>query len=72
MAAKAVSLEERLENVFDTVVYVSRYSKGGMSLTEAMNTPRTRLRDYANALERLVGRENGDKDKPSSEEYDDE
>lgn len=51
------SVEDFVDGVYDQVVYVMRYSKGGVNWRDAMGMESRKLRKIETALSRLVGRE---------------
>lgn len=74
LAWSEVSPRDCIESIFDRVAWVTRYSKGAVSLRDAMGIlPDARVdawtvRQYEVALARLLQREQAEADRARSEE----
>lgn len=51
--------DERLDELFDDIAYLMRYSKGAITEERAMKMPRWKRQRHMQALARLVRTENG-------------
>jgi hypothetical protein len=58
LGVDAFDAEERIETIFDVITFIGRYSKGSMTMREALTSPRWLVQGVTQALNRWVAREN--------------